>query len=64
MGVVQAARRHGVLIAPGAVARPGGGPDPHIRICVDRPHPVVDEGLTRLLRAWRETTAPAVPVMG
>jgi DNA-binding transcriptional MocR family regulator len=63
-GVVQAARRHGVLIAPGSVARPGGGPDPHIRICVDRPHPIIDEGLTRLLRAWREVTAPAVPVLG
>ncbi|HEV7721072.1 MAG TPA: PLP-dependent aminotransferase family protein [Iamia sp.] len=64
MGVVQAARRHGVLVAPGSVARAGGGPDPHLRICVDRPHPVVDEGLTRLLRAWREVTAPAVPVLG
>jgi DNA-binding transcriptional MocR family regulator len=64
LGVVQAARRHGVLIAPGSVARPGGGPDPHLRICVDRPHPVIDEGLTRLLRAWREVTAPAVPVLG
>ncbi len=62
--VVQAARRHGVLVAPGSVARVGGVVDPHLRICVDRPHPVVEEGLTRLLRAWREVTEPAVPVLG
>lgn len=64
MPLVQAARRHGVLVAPGAVARVGGVVDPHLRICVDRPHPVVEEGLTRLLRAWREVTEPAVPVLG
>jgi DNA-binding transcriptional MocR family regulator len=64
MPLVQAARRQGVIVAPGAVARPGRGPDRHLRICVDRPHPVLDEGLTRLLRAWREVTAPAAPVLG
>lgn len=62
MPVVQAARRHGVLVAPGSVARVGGGADPHLRICVDRPLPVVDEGLTRLFRAWREVTEASVPL--
>lgn len=62
--VVQLARRHGVLVAPGSVTRVGGGADPHLRLCVDRPEPVIEEGLTRLLRAWRETRAPAPPVLG
>lgn len=62
--VVQLARRHGVLVAPGSVARVDGAPDPHLRLCVDRPDPVIDEGVTRLLRAWRESTAPATPVLG
>lgn len=62
--VVRLARRHGVLVAPGSVARVGGQPDPHLRLCVDRPAPVIDEGLTRLLRAWRESRAPLAPVLG
>ena len=44
---VQVARRHGVHVAPGSVARAGRKPDPHIRICVDRPWPLVDAGLSR-----------------
>lgn len=62
--VVQAARRHGVLVVPGSVARVGGGPDPHLRVCVDRPDPIIDEGITRLLRAWRDVRAPAPTVLG
>jgi DNA-binding transcriptional MocR family regulator len=62
--VVQLARRHGVMVAPGSVARVGGGPDPHLRLCVDRPQPVIDEGITRLLRAWREARTPEPTVLG
>lgn len=62
--VAQMARRHGVMVAPGSVARVGGGPDPHLRLCVDRPRAIIDEGVTRLLRAWRETRSPLPSVLG
>lgn len=46
------ASRHGVSVAAGSLARLGNVADPHIRICVDRPAPVVDAGIERLVRAW------------
>lgn len=60
----QLARRHGVHVAPGSVARPGRAPDPHIRICVDRPWNVVEEGLRRLAFAWRDLRQDSAVVLG
>jgi DNA-binding transcriptional MocR family regulator len=62
--VVQLARRHGVHIAPGSIARPARAPDPHVRICVDRPWPVVEVGFQRLELAWRDFRPVAEPVLG
>ena len=50
----QLARRHGVHVAPGSVAKPGRSPDPHVRICVDRSWSLVEEGLRRLVFAWKD----------
>ena len=61
---VQLATRHGVHIAPGSVARPHRLPDPHIRICVDRPWELVDIGLQRLVLAWRDLERSRAPVFG
>jgi DNA-binding transcriptional MocR family regulator len=65
---VRLARNHGVLVAPGSAARAGRFPDPHIRICVDRPWELVANGLQRLELAWRETQREArrhrEPVLG
>lgn len=61
---VQIARRHGVHVAPGSVARAGRKPDPHIRVCVDRPWPVVEAGLSRLGYAWRDVQTNTAPVLG
>ncbi|MEO6121405.1 MAG: PLP-dependent aminotransferase family protein, partial [Acidimicrobiales bacterium] len=52
--LVQLARRHGVLVAPGAVAHPARRTSGHLRICVDRPWDLVDIGLQRLWSANRE----------
>jgi DNA-binding transcriptional MocR family regulator len=52
--LVQVAHRHGVHLAPGSIAVEGRRPDPHLRICVDRPWPLVDVGLRRVGEAWRE----------
>lgn len=52
--LVQLAGRHGVHVAPGAVARAHRVPDPHVRICVDRPWELVEIGLQRLWLACRE----------
>lgn len=52
--LVQLAGRHGVHVAPGAVARASRVPDPHVRICVDRPWELVEIGLQRLWLAYRE----------
>jgi DNA-binding transcriptional MocR family regulator len=60
----QLARRHGVYVAPGAVARPGRAPDPHVRICVDRPWNVVEEGIRRLALAWQDLRADDAVVLG
>jgi len=51
---VALARRHGVHVSPGSAHRVAGGPDPHIRICVDRPAQHVAEGLDRLAAAWHD----------
>lgn len=58
------ARRHGVHVAPGSVARPQRAPDPHMRICVDRPWHLVDIGLQRLELAWRDLRRAPGPVLG
>jgi DNA-binding transcriptional MocR family regulator len=52
--LVQVAHRHGVHLAPGSIAVEGRRADPHLRICVDRPWPLVDAGLRRVGAAWRE----------
>ncbi len=51
---VALARRHGVHVTPGAAHRVGGGADPHVRLCVDRPAAHVDEGIDRLVAAWHD----------
>ncbi|MDP8970703.1 MAG: PLP-dependent aminotransferase family protein [Actinomycetota bacterium] len=58
------ARRHGVHVTPGSIATPDRGPDPHVRICVDRPWPLVEEGIRRLHLAWRELLTVRQPVLG
>ena len=62
--VVHLARRHGVHVAPGSIARPHRAPDPHIRICVDRNWSLVEVGLQRLELAWRDFQRGAEPVLG
>jgi DNA-binding transcriptional MocR family regulator len=52
--LVQIARRYGVHVAPGSAARANRSPDPHIRVCVDRPWAIVEAGLQRLDLAWRD----------
>lgn len=54
---VALARRHGVHVIPGSAHRTDGGPDPHLRVCVDRPPGHVAEGFDRLAAAWRDLTA-------
>lgn len=54
---VALARRHGVHVTPGSAHVVGGGADPHIRLCVDRPASHVEEGLDRLVAAWRDLNA-------
>ena len=46
--LVQVAHRHGVHVAPGSIAVEGRRPDPHLRICVDRPWPMVEAGMRRI----------------
>lgn len=52
--LVHVAHRHGVHVAGGSIAVAGRRPDPHLRVCVDRPWPLVEAGLRRLTTAWRE----------
>ena len=61
--LVQLAARYGVRVAPGSIATAHRGPDPHLRICVDRPWPLVEEGLRRL-RAAHEDLRAETPVLG
>lgn len=58
------ARRHGVHVTPGSIATPTRGPDPHVRLCIDRPWPVVEEGIRRLSFAWREWHTARQPALG
>ncbi len=61
---VALAGRHGVHVAPGSAAMAGRGQSPHIRICVDRPRPLVEAGLQRLAHAWTEIETPrARPIL-
>ncbi|MBX3315121.1 MAG: PLP-dependent aminotransferase family protein [Actinobacteria bacterium] len=57
---VALARRHGVHVSPGSAHRVDGGPDPHLRICVDRPAAHVAEGLDRLAAAWHDLRTRAI----
>ncbi len=58
------AGRHGVRVAPGSIATPTRIPNPHVRICVDRPWATVDEGIRRLGLAWRELGTTPRTVLG
>lgn len=58
------ASRHGVHVAPGRIATPTRVPSPFVHICVDRPWPVVAEGISRLALAWRELDAVPTAVLG
>jgi DNA-binding transcriptional MocR family regulator len=62
--LVAQAIRHGLRVAPGSSARAGRVADPHLRICVDRPWPLVEEGIRRLCVAWRDIQAAPEPVLG
>lgn len=52
--LVNLARRFGVHIASGVISMPGTPPSGHLRLCVDRPWPIVEAGLDRLAAAWQE----------
>ena len=51
------AREHGVEVMPGAFAIPGRRRSNHVRICIDRPPPIIDEAVARLAGAWDELGA-------
>lgn len=61
---VALAGRHGVHVAPGSIATPTRAPNPHLRICVDRPWAMVHEGIHRLRLAWSELAAMPTTVLG
>ncbi|MET0144380.1 MAG: PLP-dependent aminotransferase family protein [Ilumatobacteraceae bacterium] len=63
-GLVQIAHRHGVHLAPGSIAVEGRRPDPHLRICVDRPWPLVEAGLRRVGAAWRDLSRQRSRIAG
>lgn len=54
--LVDAARRHGVRVAPGSIHFCDRAPGPFLRIDVDRATPAVREGLLRLGAAWQEAS--------
>lgn len=54
---VALARRHGVHVTPGSAHVLDDAPDPHLRLCVDRPQTHVDEGLDRLVAAWHDAAS-------
>jgi DNA-binding transcriptional MocR family regulator len=58
------AARHGVHVAPGSIATPARTVNPHVRICIDRPWPTVEEGIQRLHLAWRDLATQPRPVLG
>jgi DNA-binding transcriptional MocR family regulator len=49
---VAVASAFGVEVFPGSRCRPDGAADGHVRIGIDRPTPQLDQGITRLVRAW------------
>lgn len=55
---VDLARRHGVRIAPGSIHHPKRATTPYVRIDVDRPKPITEEGIDRLGTAWRSRPTP------
>ncbi|MCC6435167.1 MAG: PLP-dependent aminotransferase family protein [Acidimicrobiales bacterium] len=61
---VALARHHGVNIAAGSIARADRRPDPHVRICVDRPWSQVELGIRRLADAWGELGVGRRPASG
>ena len=63
-GFVALARRHGVHVTPGSAHLAGGGPDPHLRFCVDRPPSHVAEGIDRLAAAWHDATSRSGRALG
>ena len=62
--LVQVAHRHGVHLAPGSIAVEGRRPDSHLRVCVDRPWPLVEVGIRRIGAAWRDLTRGRTPIAG
>lgn len=54
--LVDAARRHGVRVAPGSIHFSDKAPGPFLRIDVDRAAPTVREGIIRLGDAWQEVS--------
>jgi DNA-binding transcriptional MocR family regulator len=62
--LVQVGHRHGVHLAPGSIAVEGRRPDPHLRVCVDRPWPMVEAGVRRMGAAWRDLTRGRARVAG
>lgn len=45
---VEATRLHGVTVVPGSACRPDARPDPHLRLCHDRPLELLDRAIPRL----------------
>jgi DNA-binding transcriptional MocR family regulator len=58
---VQAAAREGVVVMAGTVARADRGDDPHIRICFDRSHRILDEATARMATAWEAASTSSRP---
>lgn len=58
------AGRHGVHVAPGSIATATRAPNPHLRICVDRPWGTVHEGIRRLRLAWSEFATKPAAILG
>ncbi|MGH3402609.1 MAG: PLP-dependent aminotransferase family protein [Streptosporangiaceae bacterium] len=50
----QVARRHGVLVVPGTVMSSTGRFDEYLRLPFDHQPEVLEQGIDRLARAWRE----------
>jgi DNA-binding transcriptional MocR family regulator len=50
---VSSARDHSIEVMDGSFAVPGRTPSDHIRICFDRPAPILDEAVDRLVAAWQ-----------
>jgi DNA-binding transcriptional MocR family regulator len=49
---VEHASRHGVDVLPGSFAHADRRPSSHLRLCFDRPAPMLYEGVSRLAAAW------------